>query len=235
MSRVMNIFISVVARASRRAASRVLSTFGICSRPNPEGDIDTSVDAARLEARATYTSECRALRMSVAWLAFLVAGLAGTADQNALRIGDLFPQFSGQTPTGKSLALPAASGGPQIIMFSFSRMAGKDARVWNEHLSEFANSVSGYQAIVLESVPRLFRGTALSGIKSSMPAALQDRTIVLYQDEKLWKARLSVSDGDLVYVFLLGADRRIRWSNTKAFTVSEFARLKDEIERLLHL
>jgi hypothetical protein len=35
----------MVARASRRAASTVLSTF--------PSDIDTKVDAARLEARAT--------------------------------------------------------------------------------------------------------------------------------------------------------------------------------------
>jgi hypothetical protein len=42
-----------------------------------------------------------------------------------------------------------------------------------------------FQVIVLESVPKLFRGAALSGIKSGMPIAVQELTIVLYQDEEL--------------------------------------------------
>jgi hypothetical protein len=45
-----------VARASRRAASTFVSTFDLRFRPAPvcaSQDIDMTVDAARLEARAT--------------------------------------------------------------------------------------------------------------------------------------------------------------------------------------
>jgi hypothetical protein len=56
---------------------------------------------------------------------------------------------------------------------------------------------------------------------------------VLYQDEKLWKLRLAVSDSNRAYVVLLAADGHLRWSNSGAYSDSEYARLKSEIELLL--
>jgi ATP10 protein len=176
--------------------------------------------------------------------ALLIAGVSmfvpqlGVAQSNAppLQVGDAFPQISGQTLTGKSLQLPdAAAGKPALVVFSFSRAAGKDARSWNEHLfKDFSNSkaipVPGYQVIVLESVPKLFRSMAISGIKSNMPLAVQDRTIVSYQDEAIWKQHLAVSDENRAYIVLLGPDGHIRWRNSAAFTDSEYAHLKNELE-----
>jgi hypothetical protein len=172
--------------------------------------------------------------LTIAGLLFVIQR-AGAADTAPLHTGDLFPQLSGLTLTNKSLELPAvASGKPAVIVFSFSRAAGNDARLWNEHLSkDFSNAVPDYQVIVLESVPRLLRGTAVSGIKNTMPAARQDRSIVLYKDEKLWKLRLATSDNNRAYLLLLGADGHIRWSNHEAFGDSEYARLRSEIEKLL--
>ena len=147
----------------------------------------------------------------------------------------MFPQLSGQTLTGKSLELPAAAmGKPAVVIFSFSKTAGNDARSWNERLSrDFPKDVPSYTIILLESVPKLFRGLAVSGIKSSMPVPVQDRTIVLYSDEKLWKQRVAFSDDSRAYVILLGPDSRIRWSSKGAFTEPSYAQMKDQIERLL--
>jgi hypothetical protein len=147
----------------------------------------------------------------------------------------MFPQFSGQTLTGKSMELPtAAMGKPAVVIFSFSKTAGKDARSWNERLSrDFPKDVPSYTIILLESVPKLFRGMAVSGIKGSMPILLQDRTSVLYRDETLWKQRLAFSDDSRAYVILLGPDGRIRWSSEGAFTEPSYARLKDQLEKLL--
>ncbi len=66
-----------------------------------------------------------------------------------------------------------------------------------------------------------------------MPISMQDRTIVLYQDEKLWKTRLAVSDNNRAYVVLLAPDGQLRWSNAAAYTASEYARLKNQIDTLL--
>jgi ATP10 protein len=174
-------------------------------------------------------------------LAFLIAGLLILAPvakpaQNtaALHTGDPFPQLTGQTLTNKSLDLPAGGAGrPAMVVFSFTRTAGKDARLWNEHLSkDFSTVVPDYDVIVLQSVPKLFRGMAVSGIRSSMPLPLQDRTIVLYADEALWKARLAVSDDSRAYVVLLAPDGHIRWISAGAFTANTYALFKDEVDKL---
>jgi hypothetical protein len=79
--------------------------------------------------------------------------------------------MSGKTLTGRSLELPAAATGrPTVVVFSFSRTANKDAHQWNEHLTkEFTNGVPLYEVIVLESVPKLFRGTLTSLLERSNP------------------------------------------------------------------
>ncbi len=145
----------------------------------------------------------------------------------------MFPQFSGETLTGKAMELPAAAlGQPAVVVFSFSKAAGNDSRSWSERLSkDFANAVPIYTIIELESVPKLFRGMALSGIKSSMPLLLQERTIVLYRDEALWKQRLAFSDGNRAYVILLDPDGRMRWNNDGPFTEASYAQLMDQLKR----
>ena len=173
----------------------------------------------------------------VGFLVFPPLVNAAQPDAGYVRTGELFPNISGKTLSGQSLELPAtALGKPAVVLFSFSRAAGKEAHSWKEHLAkEFSNAVPVYEVVVLESVPKLFRGMAMSGIKSSMPLSQQDRSLVLYRDEKLWKLRLAVSDDNRAYVVLLGPDGRIRWSNSAAYSDSEYARLKNEIELLLHL
>jgi ATP10 protein len=151
-----------------------------------------------------------------------------------LHAGTLFPEFSGETLTGRSLTLPTAvAAKPAVLVFSFSRTAGKDARLWNEHLAkDFPNSVPAYGIILLESAPKIFRGLAVSGIQSTMPRSVQDRTIVLYRDEELWKQRLAVRDTKRAYVLLLGPSGNVCWVNSGAFSDSAYALLKN---RLIHI
>ena len=172
--------------------------------------------------------------------AFAPPAYAGQqAGASPLHTGDPFPQVSGQTLTNKPLALPAAAAGkPAFVVFSFSRAAGKDARLWNERLfKDYSNSnaiaVPGFQVIVLEWMPKLIRGMAVSSMKSNMPLAVQDRTIVSYVDEAVWKQRLAVSDDNRAYLFLLDPDGRIRWSNSVGFTDSEYTRLKEVLGNML--
>src|SRR6266511_4292929 len=90
---------------------------------------------------------------------------AAQPDAGPMRTGEMFPNISGKTLTGLLLELPSAAiGKPAVVIFSFSRTAGKDAHLWNEHLArEFSNAVPVYKVVVLESVPRLFRGMAEIG------------------------------------------------------------------------
>ena len=151
-----------------------------------------------------------------------------------LRAGAVFPEFSGQTLTGKSLTLPvAAADRPAVLVFSFSRAAAKDARLWNEHMArDFPNTIAAYGVVVLESAPRVFRGLAISGMKSSMPISAQGRTIVLYQDEELWKQRLAVTDERRAYVLVLAPSGTVCWTNSGAFSNAMYARLKNRLQKL---
>ena len=164
---------------------------------------------------------------------FLFASLAQAGQPAAarLRIGDAFPQVSGQTLTGKSLELPSAAASRRaVVIFSFSKAAGKDARLWSIGISkDLPQDVPIYSVIMLESVPKLFRSMVVSGIQDNMPLPMQDRTIVLYRDEKLWKQRLAVTDDRHAYVVLLGPGGRIRWSNSGAASDAQSMRLKNEI------
>jgi hypothetical protein len=115
---------------------------------------------------------------------FLLAP-ASVAQQSAapLRFGDGFPHLAGQALTRNRLDFPSVTAGKTAaVMFSYSRNGGKDARLWNEHLSEDFQGLPIYTIILLESVPGIFRGMALSVIKSDMPLSLQDRIVVMYQN-----------------------------------------------------
>ena len=151
--------------------------------------------------------------LSFFFVAFTLSFGAG-AQTNApsLHVGDLLPLVSGQTPTGRSLRLPDAFlGSPSAVLFSFSRKAGNDAQLWSERIAkEPPSSFTEGQIVVLESVPRLFRAFAVSAIRDGMPRPLQDRTVILFQDESLWKRRLAVSDETRSYVLALSREGRIR-------------------------
>jgi hypothetical protein len=160
---------------------------------------------------------------------------AAPSDASVLQRGQTLPLISGQALSGRSIELPAAAiGKPAVVIFSFSKTAGNDARSWNERLSrDFPEHVPSFTIIVLESVPKLFRGMALSGIKSSMPSSMQDRTVVLYRDEALWKQRLDFSADNHAYVVLIGSDGRIAWRSEAAFTEAAYKQLKDLVSGML--
>ena len=150
-----------------------------------------------------------------------------------LHTGEEFSQLSGQTLTGRTLELPSMTAGkPAVVVFSFTRSAGKDARSWDEHLSQDFPGLSINTIILLESVPSLFRGRALSGIKSGIPSSIQDQTVVLYKDEELWKRRLDVTDENCAYLLLLGPDGLIRWKTTACFSQGTYVQLQGEVRKL---
>ncbi len=142
-----------------------------------------------------------------------------------LQVGDALPPVIGKTLSDKLLELPRAAAGKSAgIVFSFSKTAGSDAKLWNE-----GGAVPGFTVIVLESVPKLFRGMAISGIRSGMPATLQDRAVILLKDEDLWKSRRGVHDADRAYVVVLGPNGRIRWMNAAPFSAATSAGFKNAI------
>ena len=158
---------------------------------------------------------------------FLLCGHASSQTApSRLRYGDMMPSLAGQTLSGMWVDLPQATGGkPAVVVFSFSRAGGRDAQSWTQHLSADNPGLTIYTVIFLEGVPRFFRSMAVSGIKSEMPAAMQDKTVLLYRDEQLWKQRLQLGDERHACVALIGVHGEIRWMASDSFTDPRYSEL----------
>ncbi len=136
---------------------------------------------------------------------------AAQPSPSRLKPGDVLPPLAGQSLTGNWVNITSVSGRNRaVVVFSFSRAGGHDAQSWIQRLRKDDPHLEIYTIIFLQSVPGPFRAMAVAGIKSGVPLALQDRTIVLYRDEELWKSRLHVDDDRNACVMLLGSVGQIR-------------------------
>ncbi|MFP5229536.1 MAG: hypothetical protein ACLGXA_18135 [Acidobacteriota bacterium] len=159
--------------------------------------------------------------MSPAW---------GEGSSVPLQPGDALPSLAGQTLSNRSLHLPAAASGEvAVVIFSFSRAGGHEARNWALHLSKDYPRLKIYNAIFLESVPRLFRGMVVSGIRSGMPPSVQDRTVILYQQQNSWEQKLHLADENSAVVLVLGRTGLIRYLVSGTFAEAIYARVREEV------
>ena len=156
------------------------------------------------------------------------------APADRIFVGQVLPTVSGETLTGKELELPAAdAGSSRILVFSFTKKASGDSKLWNEHMTRDFGSrgPAVFRVIFLESVPKVFRSMAISGIKSGLPEALWDRTLLVYQGEDAWKFRLVVTSDRHSYLVLLDGQGRVEWMSSRAFNEAEYADLKKLLGR----
>ena len=162
---------------------------------------------------------------------FSLMSSTAIAQSPVLSAGDAFPYFSGQTVTGKPLVLPeAASGKTALVIFTFGRASGKDGQTWNLRLAkDFENPVPNYTVVFAESVPKMFQGRALSGIKSGMPQEMQNRAVLQLQDEQKWRTILGVKDDQHAYVLFLKPDGHIAWRDASTFSESDYAFVRSQL------
>lgn len=165
-----------------------------------------------------------------ALVVLLAASAPGQPDASPLKPGDALPRLAGQAVTGKPLDLPtAAEGEATVVIFSFSRAGGRDAKNWAQHFSKDHPQLPLYLAIFLEAVPRMFRSMAVSGIKSGMPPGMHDRTMLLYQQQTYWEHRLQIADEDQACVLMVGPTGQIQWMSPGPFSESIYQHLSREI------
>lgn len=181
------------------------------------------------------------IRIFLAFVLPLFVPLLSTWAQSTaapLRVGDSLPDVAGQNLLGSQTHLSTLTTGKvAVVVFSFSKAGGKDTQLWNRQvLRDFGSnhSVTLSTVIMLESAPRLLRGVIVSGIKNDMPVSLRDSTIVSYENEKLWKQCLAVTDDGRAYVLVLGKEGHILWMNSDAFGTAEYRDLTTKIQEQLH-
>ena len=186
----------------------------------------------RRRNKAMHEWSCGFVRLSIV-LALVVASARGEGGASPLKPRDVLPPLVGQTLTGRQLALPsAAQGNVAVVIFSFTRAGGRDAKSWAQHLSKDDPSLLLYTAIFLESVPHIFRAIAVSEIRNGMPQARQDRTLLLYDHQSFWEQRLHVTDKSQACVLLVGRSGDIQWLQSGPFGGSLYFELKKQIRAL---
>lgn len=152
-----------------------------------------------------------------------------------LHLGAALPDVVGQSLTGSPTHLSTIVAGKfAVVVFSFSEAGGRDTQIWDKQLvTDFGSnrSLALSTVIMLESAPRLFRGMIVSRLKKEMTPSLHSTTIVSYEEEKLLKQRLAVTDDSHAYVLLLGPDGCIRWRNAGAFRDAEYRELRIAIQQ----
>jgi hypothetical protein len=164
---------------------------------------------------------------------FPVASALGQPGPSPLKSGDALPPLAGQTVTGKQLNLPLAAGDTRaVIIFSFSRAAGRDAQNWAQRLSKDDPHLPLYTVIFLEAVPRLFRSMVVSEIRSGMPSAMWDRTLLLYQQQSFWEQRLHVTDERYASVIVFGPGGHIQSITSEPFADSLYLELRKQLRAL---
>ena len=160
----------------------------------------------------------------------MAASVLGEQSPSVLAVGDPLPPLVGQSVAGKPLGLPSAAAGKSVVViFSFSRAGGRDAQNWAQHLSKDDPQLPIFTAIFLESVPRIFRPMAVSGIQSGMPAAMLERTLLLYQQQTWWERMLHVANDAYACVLLLDKSGHVRWMSPGPFADSTYVRLIEEL------
>lgn len=167
------------------------------------------------------------------FLSLLSALCAAQTNSFEIGPGAVLPPLAGQALNGKWLNIAPVGGDPSIVVvFSFSRAGGRDAQLWIERLMKDNPHPAIDTVIFLESVPGLFRAMAVSGIKGGMPFALQDRTILMYRDEDLWRKRLRVTNVRHACVILLGTTGRVQWKTSGPFTDGLYSEFRKSIQAL---
>lgn len=157
---------------------------------------------------------------------FIAAGLAQSQT----------PKIHGETANGKPIELPdAAADKVTLLILGFSKVAGPRAGVWEQHVSdEFGHDphLAVYSVAMLESVPRLLRGTVKSGIESGTPKAKRDRMVTTFSGEAAWKQFTGAADDKVPYLVLLDGAGKTCWSGHGLFDEKQYEALRTVLKQL---
>jgi hypothetical protein len=150
--------------------------------------------------------------MRPAVIRFLVAFALGSLLRPCL--AQSLPTTPGETLSGKHVVIAdAVREHTAILVAGFSHEGGMATGDWIKSIradSAFAK-VTVYQVAMLEGAPGLLRGMIKSSMKKGVPAAEQDYSVVLTQDQKLWENYFDVTADKDPYVVLLDGSGKVLW------------------------
>ena len=145
-----------------------------------------------------------------------------------------FPTFAAEDLDGKTVLLPTAMHGQTtLLIISFARKAQNQARDWEE---KTCSAIAGRrlncrQVIVLEDVPRLFRGFIKNGIAKSVPPQRHSQFCLLFQGEIRLKQIIAYQKEEEAYLMLLDSTGEIIWQTHGAIDETKRAALAEQLAK----
>ena len=149
-----------------------------------------------------------------------------------LLAGAQFPSIDGENLLGDKVALPRiAEGRPAVFVIGFTHASQSQTKAWSARI---APSFPTYSIAVLQDVPRLVRGMAVSGIKSGVPQSQRDRFILIFKGEKELKEASAFSSGQPndAYILLVDSASAIQWQFHGAVSDTAVAELRSRLDAL---
>lgn len=128
------------------------------------------------------------------------------------------PITDAETLAGSRVTLPQAfAGKPAVLVWSFSRESGAQAKQWVMALEkELSGQV--WSVAMLEAAPRLIRGMIRSGMRKDTTPALRPRSLLVYKGEKEWRSRLGIRNDALPIVAVISGSGEIVWSQSGGYS-----------------
>ena len=147
------------------------------------------------------------------------------------------PRIEGESLAGRKVILPEATAGKvAVLVFGFSKASKTPTGAWaDKTLSEFGSQPAFelYQLPVLEAVPRLIRGMVISGMKKGVKENVRDHFVPIVQGEAGLKKLVGYKEPDDAYLVILDRSGQIVGQMHGAYSETEFARLEDQLHKLL--
>ncbi len=165
----------------------------------------------------------------IVFLIFLVPSIAQVVPQ--------MPKIEGESLAGQKVALPeAAAGKVAVLVFGFTKASKAATSAWaTKLLADFGTKPDFelYQLPVLEDVPRLIRGMAISGMKKGVPEKRRDHFVPILQDEPELKKFVRYREPDDAYLVVLNRTGMVIAQTHGVPGETNFSGLRAEIESAL--
>jgi len=145
--------------------------------------------------------------------AVLACALAAVAQQ--------FPAIEAENAREHRMKFP--DGKAAVVVIGFTHASQNQTKAWAQRLAGHYNL---WSIAVLEDVPRLVRGMANHGIKSSGPADQRDQFLLVYKGEKELKDAAGFSTPDDAYILVVDKGGVIKWKFHGPVTDAAMQQLK---------
>jgi hypothetical protein len=143
------------------------------------------------------------------------------------------PPLATRTLSDREFTIPTdLPPGPAVLIVGFTRGSRTQTSAWSRQLADLKPDAV-FQVAILEDVPALLRRFVISGIKSDIPQALQDRFLIVTQGTPAWEALRSSPQEDEACVLLLAGDRHIVWRGGGNVTEQSTVALRRQIAELM--